>query len=68
MVLAFLYVFSSLNIKQMLIISLVITAAVSTISALADWIVADIITEDMDNFIKENKGYHDREHRYRTGK
>ena len=67
--LAFLYVFFNLEIKQMLIISLAVTLAISAVSALASWMVADIITtEGMDLFIKENKDYHDREHRYRTGK
>lgn len=67
--LAFLYVFSNLEIKQMLIISTVVTLAVSAVSALASWMVADIITaEGMDFFIEENKRYHDREHRYRKGR
>lgn len=67
--LAFLYVFSSLDIKQMLIISTVVTLAISAVSALASWMVADIITaEGMDFFIEENDDYHKRERRYRSGK
>lgn len=67
--LAFLYVFSNLNINQMLIISAVVTSAISAVSALASWMIAGIITaEGMDLFIKENDDFHARERRYRSGK